>query len=301
VGPLVPWGGSVTTDHSRGKREMGGSKRKQLPRDMDASETKALAEGMKGVSHDVMVKDFTVLSKELASRVLYPNPVCFLTTRDAGEKTKTNVMTISWLTAANNFGGVVLVMNKARFSANALKATGKFTLSVATDRHKELLVRIGKMSGRSVNKFADVDGLMLSKQWVPGDVASAGADAKRARRVNTFEGLNDDSESESDPEDKEGKKRGEEEEVHLHPSPVANTAAHLLCSVTRIDDAADPGHHLIVAQVDAARVSPRYFDGKLFAPRPFEGRPTPEPYLSFLGSQTFASIERDADGKVDPK
>jgi len=242
--------------------------------------------------------DYQVISKELSSRVLYPNPVCFLTTED--EKGKHNVMTISWLTAANNAGGLVCVMNKARFSANALMATKKFTLSVATEQHKEALVKIGKVSGRSVSKLDTLSGLKLGKAWDGGSDASASSSKKGAGGV--FANFNDDS---SDDEE-EGSAAGDNsksggdgaDQTPGYPAPIKGTAAQLCCRVLSIGDAADPSHHLVVAQVMYARVANRYFDGKIFASRKLEGEPAPPPYLSFLGSQTFGSMVPDASKVV---
>jgi flavin reductase (DIM6/NTAB) family NADH-FMN oxidoreductase RutF len=242
--------------------------------------------------------DYQVISKELSSRILYPNPVCFLTTED--EKGKHNVMTISWLTAANNAGGLVCVINKARFSANALMATKKFTLSVATEQHKEALVSIGKVSGRSVSKLDTISGLKLGKAWDGGSNASASSSKKGAGGV--FANFNDDSSDDEEKEvEEEGKPKSDADSSNGtpgYPAPIKGTAAQLCCHVLTIGDAADPSHHLVVAQVMYARVANRYFDGKLFVSRKLEGEPAPPPYLSFLGSQTFGSMVPDASKVV---
>ena len=46
-----------------------------------------------------------------------------------------NVMTISWLTPANNYGGVILVMKKSRYSAQNL--FGKHATSWRSESEKE--------------------------------------------------------------------------------------------------------------------------------------------------------------------
>ena len=48
------------------------------------------------------------------SRLLYPNPVCFLSSWAGGRR---NLMTISWLTAVDNEGRFVLSMNQRRHTA----------------------------------------------------------------------------------------------------------------------------------------------------------------------------------------
>jgi len=69
-------------------------------------------------------------------------------------------MIISWLTAADNTGGVLLSVNKRRHSAAALTAPGSaFTLSVACAGMEELVLAVGACSGRDVDKFTSVPGL----------------------------------------------------------------------------------------------------------------------------------------------
>lgn len=63
--------------------------------------------------------------KHLRSRLLYPNPVCILTTVGAtGER---NAMVVSWLTPVDNRGALFLSMNARRHSAALLRDTGIFS------------------------------------------------------------------------------------------------------------------------------------------------------------------------------
>lgn len=86
--------------------------------------------------------------KHLVNRILYTNPVCFLSVRDAATGRK-NVMTISWLTPTDNHGGVFLSVNAKRHTATFLrKASAVFCLSVATQGMEEMLLAVGGCSGR---------------------------------------------------------------------------------------------------------------------------------------------------------
>ena len=77
------------------------------------------------------------------------------------------------------------------------------------------------------------------------------------------------------------------------PPAIEGTAAHLFCHVKSIGDAADAGHHLVVAQVERARVSKYYYDGKIFSPRDADRDGSVYPsLLTFLGSQTFGTLDK---------
>lgn len=241
--------------------------------------------------------EFLQISPSSASRILHPNPCCFLTTTSAmsnGSKSKRiNAMTLSWLSPANNYGGFVFVIHKTRYSANSIVGgNGKFTLSVANSSHKDILLKCGKISGRNTDKFGGIiSGLKLaddakicavnkdvSKKFVKSNAYSAlvesdssGDDEAAAHRrnnhiINTVEDLNDTEEKSCIP-------------------PVSGTVAHLSCHELHRTDAADAGHWLIVAQIDDAFVHKSYWNGKTFEPH--EQAP---PLLSFLGSQKFGVI-----------
>mmetsp|Transcript_5586 Transcript_5586/g.8513 ORF Transcript_5586/g.8513 Transcript_5586/m.8513 type:complete len:257 (-) Transcript_5586:29-799(-) len=209
------------------------------------------------------VREFISLTSQSASRLLYPNPVCFLSTM--GSTGRCNVMTISWLTAANNHGGMVFVIHKSRFSAKNLLDKGDFILSVAHAGQKDLLLEVGKVSGKSVDKCASITDLNLQ------------TGSKDDAPANVFSALDDSDEEESS------------NEVDVAPSelcPVDGTVAHMRCTVKSHSEAADPGHWMVVAQIDEAYVHPQYWDGKCFSPVSNEL----PPLLSFVGSQRFAFV-----------
>ena len=204
----------------------------------------------------------------------------------------------------------MLVMNKSRFSAEALLNTKKFTLSVANETHKEILVRIGKVSGRVVPKFNRISELRLGDGWHGDEHSTSDAKTAQGGRPTSGEGCSVKEERnsfaalnlESSDEEEGGTKNGDDggEESCAYPACIEGSIAHLYCRVLHVHDGADAGHHLVVAQVAHCRVSKQYFDGKVFAPRVFEGEPAPPPYLTFLGSQTFGCVTPDPT-KVDLK
>jgi len=103
------------------------------------------------------------------SRLLYPNPVCFLTTtavndipNDNASATvpppvlTQNVMVLSWLTPTNNHGAFMCSINQRRCSASRIVETQQFCLSVPTRDLQQLVLQVGSVSGSwGVSKFPD--------------------------------------------------------------------------------------------------------------------------------------------------
>lgn len=103
-----------------------------------------------------------IKNPQMISRLLYSNPVCILTTKDA---TKVNCMIISWLSCCDNAGGIIASVNKKRFSSIALQEpNAKFTLSIPTTGIEPLLLEIGSCTGAKVDK---INELGLSTQRLP--------------------------------------------------------------------------------------------------------------------------------------
>ncbi|KAL9653900.1 hypothetical protein ABK040_012959 [Willaertia magna] len=86
----------------------------------------------------------------MLSRILYPNPVCLLSSEF--ENTK-NIMTITWLTPIDNSAHFMISMNQKRFSSKLVLGSKKFTLNIPTTNLKDVVLEIGSCSGDSVNKF----------------------------------------------------------------------------------------------------------------------------------------------------
>lgn len=96
--------------------------------------------------------DYIKLEKEQFSRLLYPNPVCLLTSYSK-ELDKHNIMTISWLTALDNDGRFLCSMNQKRSSAELVLKSKQFVLNVPIKGMENLLLRIGRSHGAKINKF----------------------------------------------------------------------------------------------------------------------------------------------------
>jgi len=151
-----------------------------------------------------------------------------------------NAMVITWLTCADNNGGIIASVNRRRHSALALqRPDSRFTLSVPTVGMEDLVVSVGSCSGRNVDKF---QVLNLRSQQLPikvcGDKAVPCVD---------------------------------------HASIVAV----MDCTVVRIGDAVEKDHMTVFARIVHAFVKKSHWDGKCF-----HGDP---PILSFLGSKRFAT------------
>lgn len=206
---------------------------------------------------------FLVLTEpKLRSRVLYPNPVCLLTTWGEVDKTwRKNAMTVSWLTCLNNDGDVLLSINARRHSVAAILSGRAFGLSVPTSDHAALVLKVGACSGYKVDKLASIQDLAA----VETTEAKAGKGG--------FAALMSDSDDEgvlSKPPDA--------------PWFVEGCVARLSCVVSRrLTEGED--HHVVVAKIREAQVREDYWDGKTFcAPH---GKAA---FLTFLGSQTFGHV-----------
>lgn len=102
---------------------------------------------------------YVEVQNSLHTRVLYTNPVCGLLHRDPTSKI-TNGMTISWLTATDNHGGLFLSINSQRRTIRAVgqcpPGTGRLvTLSVASEGMIPVLNVLGGSHGHE--KMARVD------------------------------------------------------------------------------------------------------------------------------------------------
>mmetsp|Transcript_15421 Transcript_15421/g.24128 ORF Transcript_15421/g.24128 Transcript_15421/m.24128 type:complete len:148 (-) Transcript_15421:1264-1707(-) len=85
-------------------------------------------------------------------------------------------MICSWLSMVNNDGLVMLSVNRRRYSAGLLESNRCFSLSVPTEVMEETVLKIGKLSGRFVDKFHEIQDLELEKHddfsYVRGTVAT---------------------------------------------------------------------------------------------------------------------------------
>ena len=170
------------------------------------------------------------LQKNLATRLLYTNPVVLLSVdREA-------IMTLTWITAMNNHGGFVVSINNRRHTRGHVMEKRRFCLGIPTSDMRSTVLAVGGCSGRDGNKF---DALGLETVQV-GD----GPDVT-----------------------------------------VKGTVARILADVNAV--LADDGYHTILqCTIRRAWVDETYWDGRNFLPKDAAA----SPYLTFLGSQTFAAV-----------
>jgi flavin reductase (DIM6/NTAB) family NADH-FMN oxidoreductase RutF len=319
----------------------------------DAMKTKKTARKYLAVPNAPLIK---LTDKKSYSRLVYPNPVCFLSSLNHhGASDSANVMVLSWLMPTNNYGGFAFTMHKSRHSATNLftEPGQQFVLSVPTVFQKKTVLEVGKCSGKRINKFdGKISGLetihigKLNKdsiaptseeikieiaekdRWLYQYEISGGKQMRtsildQTKGLNKFAALNE-SESESEEEQEVANKNANDagEVVHedsdseddeemedtsnvkklsdieynsansipINDTAIANTVARMKCRVVSYTDASDPGHYLVLAQIEDAFVHPLYWQqGHCFV----GASDVLPPCLSFLGSQRFGLIVED--------
>ncbi|CAE7666411.1 unnamed protein product [Symbiodinium necroappetens] len=189
------------------------------------------------------------------SRLVYTNPVCLLSSCQGSER---NLMTVSWLTAVDNNGHLVLSLNKRRHSAGSIMSSRAFVLNVPTAQLAQTVLEIGGCSGGTTDKIerfsAPLGGFCLPG-WKPlGAWPPSDEDSEAGKLVFAISGC------------------------------VAHLVVHVLVDLDEISS-----HHLLVCKVIRAFVRSTYWDGKIFSPRLDMDTQTP-PYMSFFGSQTLGYV-----------
>ena len=227
------------------------------------------------------------------SRLLYTNPVCFLstttTTTTEQQQQRKNVMVLSWLTATNNEGRFMFSLNRRRHTASVISEEGcTFVLSVPVKGMENLVKEVGGVSGRWGSKFVEDH--------------HTGEEQQRKEFASRQEG--------EPPLSKRQKKKQQQQAnrslgieglkavpLGLRPDDensgglfaVDGTIAHLHCRVySMIKEAViDEDHYLILGEVTRAFVHGSYWDAAKNLFRPDDQSP---PYLTFFGSQTFGYV-----------
>jgi len=256
------------------------------------------------------------------SRLLYTNPVCFLSlapcprTNDESSaaivsthQINRNVMVLSWLTATNNSGRFMFSLNKWRHSASTLvptdSGTGRpktgveFVLSVPVKGMEQLVLNVGSTSGKWGSKFQDdysAEGNLYGEGECANNIVGDSADApnlsnrqkkklKRqqfAKGVPHLVGIPFGCSDSSRPCEKSSD----------HLVAIQGTCAHLKCHTYNIVSAPehviDENHHLVMAEVTSAFVHSSYWDSSKNQFRPMSRDVSP--YLTFFGSQKFGYI-----------
>ena len=170
---------------------------------------------------------FLPVPARMLSRLLYPNPVCALITANAPALGGHNVMTVSWLTAADNDGGFLVSLNAARHSAANVLRERAFTLSPYSEAQRAAALAAGGCHGTALA------GGKLAALALPVLACGGGALAEGAGGALPV---------------------------------LARSPAHMRCRVAELLREAN-GHLLLLCQVEAAWVRAGYWQrGKLFAP-----------------------------------
>jgi len=229
-----------------------------------------------------------------ASRVLYQNPVCLLSTTSLDRPPKRNVMTVSWLTAIDNKGGFVMALNRRRASAERIVHAFKesdvplFTLGVAVAGMETLLLQIGGCSGRDVDKATAINGWSYCVPgWREADSSSTTTTLKPSCRSE----------------------RDKLENAIAGQRAVAESVAHLVAQIVDVREL-ENGHILVFAKSVRVFVRPGYWrdetlkkkgerssskvdwkSSAVFGPRAADSFSLPPPpILTFLGSKVFGSV-----------
>eukprot|EP00965_Chrysotila_dentata_P033399 1111636-Pleurochrysis_carterae.AAC.1 len=101
------------------------------------------------------------------SRILYPNPVCFLASclSTCSTPEDCNLMTISWISPLDNCGRFTCSVNQNRHTAKVLSHNPLFSLSVATVGMEETLRKVGSCSGSRNHKPSKLGVGMCWAGW----------------------------------------------------------------------------------------------------------------------------------------
>ena len=194
-------------------------------------------------------------------------------------------MALSWIAPANNHGGFVFCIHRSRYTCDLLLAQKQFVLSIATAAQKQVLLDVGKCTGRVADKFLVVSGLKKTEVGGAVRVEENSAVQRSKESQNSFSvfGNGSDSDSsESDSKDGEPQPGGLNKKCDKGPvtdrkkrtilnlekasckvasdiPAVLGTVAHLRCSVIRNAEAADAGHVLVTAQIDEVLTELKHF------------------------------------------
>ena len=273
-------------------------------------------------SNDTSPKWIHLYDKKDFSRLLYPNPVCFLSTlstkdgstcrsSDASKRRANNVMVLSWLTATNNSGRFMFSINRSRHSATNVvpidESSGKartgvdFVLSIPVQGMEQLVLDVGGTSGKWGSKFvADHyhdDAEPSNETGEDDECRAADVDLtslsnrqkKKLKRMRLAKGIPN---LETVPI---GHSDASAREKNLQFA-INGTCSHIHCRTHAIlDEPAssslgiiDEEHFLVMAEVIDAHVHSSYWDATKKQFRPM--RDDVPPYLTFFGAQTFGYV-----------
>jgi flavin reductase (DIM6/NTAB) family NADH-FMN oxidoreductase RutF len=194
-------------------------------------------------------------------------------------------MTLSWMTPVNNYGGFAFAIHKTRYSSSNLLTGKKFTLSVPTAESRDLVLSVGRVSGKVAKKFdgsiPNLKAGIFGVLGMPAEKVQLSATAKKNK--NAFDVLFDEDNDEENDESVSVElavrilsnsatdspvdigKQSEPTSSYVHhsfPAPIDGTVAHMQCTVLSYTDAADAGTYLVIANINKASVHEQYWSHK---------------------------------------
>jgi flavin reductase (DIM6/NTAB) family NADH-FMN oxidoreductase RutF len=258
-------------------------------------------------ANDTSPKWIHLLDKKDFSRLLYPNPVCFLSTLSTKDgssdasKRRANVMVLSWLTATNNSGRFMFSINRSRHSATNVvpidESSGKartgvdFVLSIPVQGMEQLVLDVGGTSGKWGSKFV-ADHNQNDAEPADVDLTSmSNRQKKKLKRMRLAKGIPN---LEAVPIGHSDAYASAREKNLLFA--INGTCSHIHCRTCAILEEpassatgiVDEEHFLVIAEVIDAHVHSSYWDATKKQFRPM--RDDVPPYLTFFGAQTFGYI-----------
>lgn len=208
------------------------------------------------------------------ARLLYTNPVSFLTTCSPQNQPQKNVMVLSWLTATNNNGQFMFSLSKRRHTASMLQEGAFFSLSIPVRGMEELVRNVGSVSGRFGSKFPSDN---IKHEASLSRVEAPKSKRQKKKLLRQGEGV---PQLESVPI---------VDNQHHQLFAIRGTVARMVCQVNRIlEGVIDAEHLLVLAVTHRALVRTDYWDQEKVLFRPMEVDTAP--YLTFFGSQTFGYV-----------
>ncbi|KAJ3352802.1 hypothetical protein HDU83_007604 [Entophlyctis luteolus] len=211
-----------------------------------------------------MLEEHVRVPKHMLSRLLYPNPVCLLTSTNLESRERNPNEEVEKNT--DNNGHFVCSMKASRYSANILTSSGtagvgaSFVLNIPTSDMTSLVARIGSTSGRDGDKFNDLN----IETCLPGWSDAPEQWPWRSENISNSEILRQDTAA--------------------GLVALKNCVAHLVCKVEDVSERY--GHLLLFAVIDEGYARSALWNGRNF------GVGASDTCLSFLGSRVFATLTK---------
>lgn len=237
--------------------------------------------------------------KKQFSRLLYTNPVCFLSTAASGETdnvsdaddeskqrqrpARRNVMVLSWLTPTNNNGRFMFSLNRHRYTASRLREGSIFVLSIPVEGMEDLVRSVGSVSGRFGSKFQhDHETSEELKTTSFSDGPSLSKRQKKKQEKENFANHGIPALEAVVPGTTSAQTTSDDDGIFA----IRGTVAHLVCQIYKLieEPVIDDSHLLVLASVESAFARKSYWNQEKNLFQPQGSSP---PYLTFFGAQIF--------------